>query len=72
MLHFVKAVYRRRSDYDNNSVSCDDDYQDDCGDDDEGVISRAELTLVCSTAACVREGEGESEQMVVTESGFIH
>lgn len=22
MLHFVKAVYRRRSDYDNNSVCC--------------------------------------------------
>ena len=64
MLHFVKAVYRRRSDYDNNSVSCDDDYQDDCRDD-EGVISGAELTSVCTTAVCVcvcvsvgaREGE---------------
>lgn len=52
MLHFVKAVYQRRSDYDNNRVSCDDGYYDRCGND-EGVISREELTFVSSTALCV-------------------
>lgn len=78
MLHFVKAVYRSRSDYDNNSASCDDDYQDDCSDD-EGVIfqGRAYLCVINSrVCVCISVSvdvrERESEQMVVAESDLTH